>query len=68
MGEQDRKGQTTTITKIALDAFFLGAFRIGVALVSPMAVDRSGATAATGGPLSFELIFAKLNRRTSPES
>ena len=46
MGEQDRKGQTTIITKIALDTFFLGAFRFGVALVSPMAVDRSGATTA----------------------
>ena len=47
MGEQDRKGQTTIITKIALDAFFLGAFRLGVAFVRPVAVDRSGATAVT---------------------
>jgi hypothetical protein len=68
MRRQNREGQTAKRTKTALDPFLAGAFRIGVAQVVPMAVDRPRTTAGTEKSRSGELIESDLNVEQKPES
>ena len=56
------------MTKVALNALFLGPFRIGIPLVTSMAMDRPRTTAGTDRTKSFELIFAQLDREAFPKS
>ena len=68
MGWQHREGQTARRAEITLDPLLLGAFRIGITLVTAMAVDGPRTTAGTDRTKSFELIFAQLDRGASPNS
>lgn len=65
---QNREGQAARTAQVALDAFLCGAFRVGKALVSSVPVRPPRTTARTDRTQSSELIFAQLNRRTSPKS
>ena len=51
-----------------MNALLLAPFWIGISLVTSMAVDAPRITAGTQRTTSFELIFAKLDRRGSPNS
>lgn len=68
MGGQHRKGPTTRRTKITLDPLHERLLRIGIPLVAPVAVNSPRTTPGTHRPFSSELVFAQLDRPTSPKS
>jgi len=68
MGLQHGEGQATKVTEVALYPLLERSLRIGKTLIGSVAVDRPRAIARTDRTQSFELIFAKLDRRDSPES
>jgi hypothetical protein len=68
MRQQYRESQTARTTEVTLNPLFERLFGIGIALVTSMAVDYPRTTAGTHRTHSSELIFAKLNRRRSPNS
>ena len=63
MREQDREGQAADGAEVTLDPFQIGTFRISVAVVVTMAVDRPRTTAGTERARSPEFIVALLNAR-----
>jgi hypothetical protein len=68
MWQQHRKGLTAGRTKVALNPLLERPLRIRIPLVTSMAVDHPRRTTGTRRTQSFELIFAKLDRRLSPKS
>ena len=72
MGWQHRKGQAARSTQIPLDTLPLlllfGTGGISVTFIATMLVHHPRTTARALGPLSFELIFSKLNRGAFPNS
>jgi hypothetical protein len=68
MRGQDREGPPARAAKVALNPLLERPLRIGIPLVTSMAVDRPRTTAGSRRTQSFELIFAKLNAGASPKS
>jgi hypothetical protein len=68
IGGQHRKSPTARPTEIALNLLLEGPLRIRIAQVTPMPVHLPPTTTGTHRRLSSELVFAQLNRATSPKS
>ena len=68
MRRQHRKRQTARATEVTLNPLQQRLLRIIIAPVASVAVHHPRTTAGTGRTQSFELIFANLDRRTSPKS